>query len=149
MSDWRKHPLAVPGLALVAGLLVALVVPASALAEDTETTPPLEVETILEAIDVDALGPQVGESIPDFELPDQHGERHPDRTRWRSRGGAPVEDHAGDGSVPRPGKGHEHHAQDPQRDVRPGDHVRLGRAGRGQSGGQGQSESSAAAGDEC
>ena len=28
-----------------------------------------------EAIDVDALGPQVGERIPDFALPDQHGER--------------------------------------------------------------------------
>ena len=26
-----------------------------------------------EAIDVSALGPQVGERVPDFSLPDQHG----------------------------------------------------------------------------
>ena len=36
------------------------------------------VEPVREAIDVSALGPQVGEQIPDFSLPDQTG-----RTRDR------------------------------------------------------------------
>ena len=26
-------------------------------------------------VDIDALGPQVGDRVPDFELPDQHGQR--------------------------------------------------------------------------
>jgi hypothetical protein len=29
-----------------------------------------------ESIDVAALGPQVGEQVPDFELPDQNGQVH-------------------------------------------------------------------------
>ena len=27
-----------------------------------------------EPVDVDALGPQIGERVPDFQLPDQHGQ---------------------------------------------------------------------------
>lgn len=47
--------------AFVAGVLVASLTATPMHAQDRE------------AIDVASLGPQVGETIPDFSLPDQHG----------------------------------------------------------------------------
>ena len=39
-----------------------------------------------EPIDVSALGPQVGERVPDFRLPDQHGRCRPSSRSWARRG---------------------------------------------------------------
>ena len=36
-------------------------------------TVPVNAQVDRKPIDVDALGPQVGERVPDFSLPDQHG----------------------------------------------------------------------------
>ena len=55
-------------------LMLLLALPGIALAQ--ERTP----------IDVSALGPQVGERVPDFSLPDQTGQLHTLRTILRPNG---------------------------------------------------------------
>lgn len=49
---------------LACKLLLSLLIAMPVIADAQERT----------AIDVSALGPQVGESVPDFNLPDQNGE---------------------------------------------------------------------------
>jgi cytochrome oxidase Cu insertion factor (SCO1/SenC/PrrC family) len=57
------------------GRELALILCLAALACADGRASSAQAQTAPPAVDLDALGPQVGDALPDFSLPDQHGVR--------------------------------------------------------------------------